>query len=126
MRGAVSRRPPSISLPHSSVRRYLVPCELALRLLTKPCFRRPPPPPGLFLYAWKIGLITSAAALSAYFYEMYLRGICASDLLWASEDGFFDDDADEFKVREEGRVDGRGQARGNTSRAALIVPILPI
>lgn len=40
------------------------------------------------------------AALSAYFWEMFLEGVCPSDLLWASEKGFFDDDAEDFTVRE--------------------------
>lgn len=46
--------------------------------------------------------------MSAYFYEMYLKGICPSDLLWSSEDGFFDDDASDFQVRN--RMDTAGSS----------------
>ncbi|CBN74474.1 conserved unknown protein [Ectocarpus siliculosus] len=52
-----------------------------------------------FVFAWsylQIGVITSVAGLSAYFWEMYLRGICPSDLLWSSEEGYFDDGAEDF------------------------------
>ncbi|CAM9495257.1 unnamed protein product [Pylaiella littoralis] len=52
-----------------------------------------------FVFAWsylQIGMITSGASLLAYFWEMRIRGICASDLLWASKEGFFDDGADDL------------------------------
>lgn len=68
----------------------------------------PPRPPGpvhspCFYSRQKIGLITSAASLLAYFWEMSIRGICASDLLWASKNGYFDDEASDFTVRERER-----------------------
>ena len=44
-------------------------------------------------------MLISIAALTAFFWEMNILGICASDLLGAAEDGFFDSDAEDFVVR---------------------------
>ena len=44
-------------------------------------------------------MIIAIAAMTAYFWEMHVHGICASDLLYAADDGYFDTDADDFYVR---------------------------
>ncbi|CAM9277312.1 unnamed protein product [Ascophyllum nodosum] len=52
-----------------------------------------------FVYSWSYGqpgVIIAIAAMTAYFWEMHVHGICASDLLYAADDGYFDTDADDF------------------------------
>lgn len=45
------------------------------------------------------GVIISIAALTAYFWQMRMDGICAADLLGAVDDGYFDTGASDFTVR---------------------------
>lgn len=44
------------------------------------------------------GVVVTIAALSAYFWQMRINGICMSDLYGAAEDGYFDTGADDFVV----------------------------